>query len=96
MEATSRESRSDQLFTNPTLCSCNSGSDSQIADQIAVLNKDYAEVGISWTLAETTRTVNADWFDNVKPDSPQQTDMKTSLRQGGAADLNVYSVGFVF
>lgn len=25
--------------------------------------------------------------------SPQQTAMKKSLRQGGAADLNVYTVG---
>ena len=79
-------------FSPPPLSFCR---DSQIADQIDVMNKDYASVGLSWVLANTTRTVNADWFDNAGPDSPQQTDMKTTLRQGGVNDLNVYSVGFV-
>lgn len=58
------------------------------------MNNDYASVGISWVLAGTTRTVNADWFDNAGPDSSQQTDMKSALRQGGVNDLNVYSVEF--
>jgi len=92
VEATSRESHSH----HPTFVYlCNPGSDSQITAQISVLNQDYASVGVSWVLAGTTHTVNSDWFNNVGPDSSQQTDMKTSLRQGGAADLNVYSVGFV-
>jgi len=60
------------------------------------LNQDYSGTGISWSLAGTTRTINADWFNNVAPGTSQQTAMKTSLRQGGVADLNVYSVGFVF
>ncbi|KAJ7627867.1 zincin [Mycena rosella] len=67
--------------------------DSQIANQISVLNKDYAG-NITWTLANTNRTVNADWFNNVGPSTSQQTAMKAS-RQGGKGDLNVYSVGFV-
>jgi hypothetical protein len=37
--------------------------------------------------------VNADWFNNAEPDTQQQTDMKNALRKGGAADLNLYSVG---
>jgi len=68
--------------------------DSQIAAQINVMNQDYASTGISWALAGTTRTVNSDWFNNAGPDTTEQDDMKSSLRQGGAADLNVYSVGF--
>jgi len=68
--------------------------DSQIADQISVMNKAYAGSGINWVLAKTTRTVNADWFNHVGPDESQQTAMKTALRQGGPADLNVYTVGF--
>lgn len=39
--------------------------------------------------------MNADWFNNVGPDSSLQTTMKNSLRTGGASALNVYSVGFV-
>jgi len=69
--------------------------DSQIAAQINVMNTGYANMGYSWTLAGTTRTVNADWFNNAGPGASQQTDMKNALRQGGVADLNVYSVGFV-
>ncbi|KAL5489715.1 hypothetical protein ACEPAI_4547 [Sanghuangporus weigelae] len=68
--------------------------DSQIQEQIAVLNADYADSGLSFTLAATTRTVNSDWFNNAGPESSQQDEMKESLREGGAADLNVYTVGF--
>ncbi|KAJ7692193.1 zincin [Mycena rosella] len=67
--------------------------DSQIASQIQTLNSDYAG-NITWTLANTNRTVNADWFNNAGPSTSQQTAMKAS-RQGGKGDLNVYSVGFV-
>ena len=94
-EATSRTSYAAYYplhWVLPPLSSCR---DSQIADQIDVMNKDYASVGLSWVLANTTRTVNADWFDSVGPDSSQQTHMKATLRQGGVNDLNVYSVGFV-
>jgi len=68
--------------------------DSQIADQISVMNTGYSNMGYSWTLAGTDRTVNADWFNNAGPGSSQQTAMKQTLRTGGVADLNVYSVGF--
>ncbi|RDB23276.1 hypothetical protein Hypma_009658 [Hypsizygus marmoreus] len=68
--------------------------DSQITAQVAVLNKAYASVGISWVLAGTDRTISADWYNNAAPSTSQQTAMKRALRKGGAADLNVYSVGF--
>ncbi|KAG5644582.1 hypothetical protein DXG03_008156 [Asterophora parasitica] len=66
----------------------------QIQNQIDVLNKDFASTGLSYVLANTTRTINSDWFVNVGPSKTVQTTMKNTLRQGGAADLNVYSVGF--
>ena len=71
--------------------------DQQIEDQINVLNDAYGNSGsgISWVLAGTTRTVNADWFNNVGPGNDQQTAMKKALRMGGASDLNVYTVGLV-
>jgi len=68
--------------------------DSQITSSISVLNADYASIGIKWVLAGTTRTTNADWFSNLGPDTTSQTTMKNQLRQGGAAALNVYTVGF--
>lgn len=70
-------------------------SDSQIANQITVLNQDYSGSGLTFSLAGTTRTVNSQWFNQVGPDSSLQTTMKRQLRQGGANALNVYTVGFV-
>ncbi|KAF4574696.1 hypothetical protein EYR40_005561 [Pleurotus pulmonarius] len=68
--------------------------DSQIAAQMSVMNTAYASAGITWTLAGTTRTVNANWFNTAGPGASAQTSMKSSLRQGGANALNVYTVGF--
>ena len=68
--------------------------DSQIQDQIDVLNSDFSKSGVSWVLVNTTRTVNANWFNNVDPGGDEQTAMKARLRTGGAADLNVYTVGY--
>lgn len=59
------------------------------------MNAAYAGFGITWVLAGTTRTVNANWFNLAGPSSSYQTAMKTALRQGGKADLNVYTVGYV-
>ena len=67
---------------------------SQITNQIKRLNTDFANTGYTFTLAGTTRTLNADWFNRVGPLSPQQTAMKRALRRGNAATLNLYSVGF--
>ncbi|KAJ7921094.1 metalloprotease [Mycena leptocephala] len=69
--------------------------DSQISAQVDVMNKAYSGSGITWVLGGTTRTVNAAWFNGAGPDSSLQTAMKNSLRTGGVADLNVYTVGFV-
>lgn len=41
--------------------------DSQISASVDVLNADYASCGISFTLAGTDRTLNADWFGQVSP-----------------------------
>ncbi|TFK74481.1 zincin [Pluteus cervinus] len=68
--------------------------DSQIHSQVNVLNKAYKTTGISFVLKKITRSINSTWFTDVAPDSQEQTDMKTALRIGGAADLNVYTVGF--
>ncbi|KAK4054687.1 hypothetical protein OIO90_003499 [Microbotryomycetes sp. JL221] len=68
--------------------------DSQIANQISVLNSNYANSGYQFTLVSTDRTTNADWFSNAGPDTSQQTAMKRALRKGGKADLNFYTVGF--
>jgi hypothetical protein len=67
--------------------------DSQLDDQVDVMNTAYSGFGITWVRGNTTRTVNANWFNNVGPDSSSQTTMKNQLRIGGKAALNVYTVG---
>ncbi|KAG9103888.1 hypothetical protein FRC06_007285 [Ceratobasidium sp. 370] len=68
--------------------------DSQITSSIDEMNKHYAGSGLSFALAGSEHTTNADWFASAGPSSSQQTDMKNALRQGGADALNVYTVGF--
>jgi hypothetical protein len=63
----------------------------QIANQIAVLNAAYAPWGWSFTLAGTTRTTNSTWF-NAGDTSNAIRNMKASLHQGTATDLNIYSM----
>jgi len=69
--------------------------DEQLTAQVKVLNADYKSTGLSFKLAETTRTENKEWFEQVGPDGDLQTDMKKKLRKGTAGELNVYTVGFV-
>ncbi|KAJ3096675.1 hypothetical protein HDU96_000685 [Phlyctochytrium bullatum] len=67
--------------------------DAAIASQIRVLNNDFAGQ-YTFTLVSTDRTANSAWFNRAGPSSAEQTAMKRALRRGGAADLNVYTVGF--
>ncbi|KAH6879357.1 metalloprotease [Coprinopsis sp. MPI-PUGE-AT-0042] len=67
---------------------------SQVTQQIAVMNSDFSSTGLSFRLVNTTRTTNSGWFTSAAPGTSQQTAMKNALRQGGAATLNIYSVGF--
>ncbi|KAF6762792.1 metalloprotease [Ephemerocybe angulata] len=68
--------------------------DTQVQAQIDVLNSDYSDSGITFVLANTTRTINSSWFQNAGPSNSYQTAMKNALRTGDAATLNVYTVGF--
>ena len=70
-------------------------SDSQITQQIAVLNTTFsgrrggADTGFRFTLAGVTRTVNAAWY--AQETFQAEIDMKTALKQGDATALNIYS-----
>jgi hypothetical protein len=71
--------------------------DAQIQAQIDVLNVAYggdsaaaaSVTPFQFQLAGVTRTTNAAWY-HVTPDSATETDMKSSLRQGGPEALNMY------
>ncbi|EPS35083.1 hypothetical protein H072_11558 [Dactylellina haptotyla CBS 200.50] len=64
----------------------------KVDDQLAALNRDYKDTGISFDLKGTTRTVNAEWATfSVDNDSKDvEYTMKKALRQGSYAALNVY------
>jgi hypothetical protein len=71
-------------------------SDSQLADQIKVLNTGFSNAALTFELAETTRTRNSEWFIITDPEGEPQKQMKETLRKGGAGDLNVFIVELVF
>jgi hypothetical protein len=65
--------------------------DSQITAQIDVLNRAHSSAGtpFRFALASTDRTTNAGWY-TVAPGTPEESEMKTALRTGGANELNLY------
>ena len=65
-------------------------SSSTISSQISVLNKAYGGTGLSFSLAGSDSTSNASWY-TVTPGSSAERAMKTALRKGTMADLNLYS-----
>jgi len=69
----------------------------EIAAQMQVLNDAYNYASLYFDLVDTSYIMNPDWFDNVAPNSPQQTEMKISLRPlyASAAELYLYTVGWV-
>ena len=70
--------------------------ETQIADQIGVLNKTFggkeggARSGFTFQLAGVTRTDNAAWF-HAGPGGTDENAMKRTLRRGGTDALNLYS-----
>ena len=64
--------------------------DSQIQDQIDVLNDAYAPWGWSFNLVSIDRTTNATWY-TLGPGTTAERQAKRALRQGTADDLNIYS-----
>lgn len=71
-----------------------SSRDQQIKDQIDVMNRDYSGTGLQFQLVNVTRVVNAKWFNDAGPETPEQTEMKTTLRRGGPDALNIFTVSF--
>lgn len=64
---------------------------SEINSQITVLNSAYSGSGFSFTLASTTTTNNASWYNGLDHGSSAERSMKTALHTGGKGDLNIYS-----
>lgn len=64
--------------------------DTQIGNQLKVLNSAYTGTGLSFTLAGKDVTANDAWY-NVSSGSSAERQMKQTLHQGGKADLNLYT-----
>ena len=65
-------------------------SNSMITGQINVLNAAYAPWGWQFDLVSVDRTTNPSWYD-LAEGSAAESQMKNTLRQGTADDLNIYS-----
>ncbi|GMT97638.1 zinc metalloprotease [Corallococcus caeni] len=64
--------------------------DSQITAQMNVLNAAYSNTPFKFTLAGTDRTTNSTWY-NLRSGSAAEKKMKSALRKGTAAALNIYT-----
>ncbi|HEX4947237.1 MAG TPA: zinc metalloprotease [Blastocatellia bacterium] len=78
------------VINNGTSLSQGNIPDTQIAQQISVLNAAYAQWGWSFNLVSTSRTTNAAWY-TAGYGTTAEAQMKNALRQGSADDLNIYS-----
>ncbi len=65
-------------------------SDTQIANQMSVLNAAYAGTGFSFNLATTTRTNSRKWFDRCY-NGNTENQMKSALAVDPSTHLNIYS-----
>lgn len=63
---------------------------SQIDDQIAVLNAAYSATPFKFTLVGVDRTKNAKWY-AMAPGTGAERKAKAALRKGGPETLNLYS-----
>lgn len=63
---------------------------SQIDQQLSVLNAAYNNSPFRFVLAGVTRTTNATWY-TMTPGSAAETQAKNALRVGGPGALNLYS-----
>jgi hypothetical protein len=64
--------------------------DSQLNDQIVVLNQSYSGSGFTFSVASIDRTTNAAWY-AAGPGSQLEAEMKAALRKGSKMDLNLYT-----
>lgn len=64
-------------------------SNTQVANQLAILNAAYATSGFSFSLTSIDDTNNDAWY--ISSGGTSETQMKTALRKGGSNALNLYT-----
>ncbi|KAJ3378344.1 hypothetical protein HDU92_007485, partial [Lobulomyces angularis] len=60
-----------------------------VQKQMKVLNSAFSKSGFEFNLDSVTRTSNNAWYNHYYG-TAEEFDMKNNLRQGDAADLNIY------
>ncbi|MEX2963342.1 zinc metalloprotease [Microbulbifer sp. TYP-18] len=66
----------------------------EINNQMSVLNSAFSGTGFSFNLVSVTNTANNSWY-TVAPGTLAESQMKSALRVGGAADLNIYTANIL-
>jgi hypothetical protein len=64
-------------------------SDQKIVDSLQVINDAFAFSNFQFIKGSVNTTANSGWY-TLSPDTYFEFEMKTALRIGGAADLNIY------
>ena len=59
------------------------------------MNADYEGSGLTFSIANITRTTNPEWYDNDPENEDEIYAIKSAIRQGGKETLNVWTVGCV-
>ncbi|MEZ5163669.1 MAG: zinc metalloprotease [Fimbriimonadaceae bacterium] len=84
------------VINNGTSTSQGNITNTQIQNQITVLNQAYAgqtggvNTGVVFNLVSIDRTTNSSWY-TMGYGTTAETQAKNALRQGGKGDLNIYS-----
>lgn len=77
------------IIRNGTGLAHGDASDELVAAQLTVLNQRYSETPFRFVLASVERTTQPKWAKMTRF-SQAEREAKAALRQGGAADLNIY------
>ncbi|KAF8646890.1 hypothetical protein AX16_007055 [Volvariella volvacea WC 439] len=64
----------------------------QIAEQMKVLNQDFAETGLVFQHIATFRVIQPQWFTSILNTTDLEMKMKKRLRRGGPETLNIYTL----
>ncbi|KAF2124332.1 zincin [Dothidotthia symphoricarpi CBS 119687] len=68
-------------------------SDATIDAQMQILDDAFRPVGFKFNLVDTVRTINEEWYYNLKIATTYEDEVSLALRKGGNATLNIYTMG---
>jgi hypothetical protein len=94
--STSNSDRTVKVYFHAITSSSGQGhlSESAIREQISVLNRAYAHMHFQFELTHSQHAENDAWF-IASQSSSMEADLKSNLRQGSYADLNIYTTAQV-